>query len=118
MVFFLITVKDLLLANMLGGNFYYNICASLFTPIPFIPSTSPIYGHLFMNSGNLISTDGRNLKNVTDTLYRNSRLTIGAGIALRFSILRAEFNYILPIAATTTDSVKHGFQFGIGMEFS
>lgn len=102
---------------MLGGDIFYNIGASLFTPLPFIPKVVPIFGHFFLNSGNLISTQGESIKDSFRGVVERTRTSIGVGIALKFSVIRAEFNWVYPLTTTTSDIQRTGYHFGIGMDF-
>ena len=50
------------------------------------------------------------------TLFRPS-VSVGVGIAARFTSFKLEINYGLPLIAHLSDALKPGLQFGLGMEF-
>lgn len=51
-------------------------------------------------------------------LFGGFSSSVGLGLAVRFSMLRLELNYCLPVTVCATDRVKPGFQFGVGLNFS
>jgi outer membrane protein assembly factor BamA len=44
-------------------------------------------------------------------------MSTGFGLILRFTSFRLELNYCIPLKSNLWDSVKPGFQIGIGMHF-
>jgi outer membrane protein insertion porin family len=56
------------------------------------------------------------MKNALD-LFTNPSVSCGMGLAARFTSFRLELNMALPLRITTTDGLKPGIQFGIGMHF-
>ncbi|KAJ3059737.1 hypothetical protein HDU98_004219, partial [Podochytrium sp. JEL0797] len=99
--------------DVVGGDMYAAAGISLFTPLPYLVDM-PIKGHLFANAGNMIKLDNdRDLNAASKKLFGSFSTAVGLGLAVRFSILRLEINYCLPISVTTTDSVKPGLQFGV-----
>ena len=111
---------------VLGGDTYWASGVSLFTPLPFM-DLDTFRGHLFANAGSLISLDRCRLialswflaLAIKDALLDLTRPSIAAGVGLlvRFSFLRFEVNYCVPVVVRETDVVKPGIQFGIGLEF-
>ncbi len=53
---------------------------------------------------------------MADLLHTPS-ISVGLGCMIRFSILRAEINYAVPIALHAHDLGKPGLQFGLGLQF-
>ncbi|KAI9339317.1 surface antigen-domain-containing protein [Obelidium mucronatum] len=105
-------------SDVVGGDMFTSAGISLFTPLPFL-SNYPIKGHLFANAGNMVKFDNdRDLSAASKKLFGAFSTAVGLGLAVRFSILRLEINYCLPISVTSTDSVKPGLQFGVGLHFS
>ncbi|KAI9092890.1 surface antigen-domain-containing protein [Phlyctochytrium arcticum] len=103
--------------DSIGGDSYWGAGLSLFSPLPYLVG-KPIKGHAFINGGSLVSL------NTQQSFAENARrlvatpsISTGVGLAVRFSILRLELNYCLPLTATTSDSFKRGFQFGIGVTY-
>ncbi|KAJ3030481.1 UNVERIFIED_CONTAM: hypothetical protein HDU68_008897 [Siphonaria sp. JEL0065] len=104
--------------DVVGGDMFTSAGISVFTPLPFLANL-PIKGHLFANAGNMIKFDNdRDLNAASKKLFSAFSTSVGLGLAVRFSILRLEINYCLPISVTSTDSVKPGLQFGVGLHFS
>jgi outer membrane protein insertion porin family len=69
----------------------------------------------FINSGCLVPIDPKNIqKNISDFIG-NPSVSAGLGLVARFAGFRLELNYCLPLRITSTDSLKPGFQFGIGI---
>ncbi|KAI9343068.1 surface antigen-domain-containing protein [Zopfochytrium polystomum] len=105
-------------ADRVGGDMFVAGGVSLFTPLPYLVD-APIKGHLFANAGNLIQLDQDDP--ITDSarrLFGTVSSSVGLGLAVRFSMLRLEVNYCLPVTVTATDAVKPGLQFGIGLHFA
>ncbi|KAJ3011763.1 hypothetical protein HKX48_006657 [Thoreauomyces humboldtii] len=130
--------------DAIGGDAYWAAGLSLLTPLPYL-ADKPIKGHFFINGGSLApittstssstsssssssstsSTSTSSCASTTASLFeQNARrlasspcVSAGLGLAVRFSILRLELNYCLPIVAGLTDRAKPGFQFGIGISY-
>ncbi|KAJ3192258.1 hypothetical protein HK101_006817 [Irineochytrium annulatum] len=99
-----------------GGDAYFSGGVSLFTPLPYLVD-QPLKGHIFANAGNLVPMQPGRVDNTFRSLFNSFSSSVGMGIAVRFSILRLEINYCLPLTVTTTDAVKPGFNFAVGMAF-
>ncbi|KAI9199824.1 surface antigen-domain-containing protein [Polychytrium aggregatum] len=103
--------------DTLGGDAYWAAGLSLLTPLPYLVD-KPLRGHLFINGGNLIPVNTQKAAPETlAELFRYPSVSVGMGLAVRFSILRLEINWCLPVAATTTDNMKPGLQFGVGINY-
>jgi outer membrane protein insertion porin family len=50
-------------------------------------------------------------------MVRQPVVSAGLGLVYRHSIVRAELNVGVPVAASSTDGYKKGMQFGIGLSF-
>jgi outer membrane protein insertion porin family len=50
-------------------------------------------------------------------MYQCPTITVGAGLVYWHSIARIEFNFTLPLAAATSDRIRPGFGFGLGLHF-
>ncbi len=88
--------------------------AALQFPLPILPFNH-IRGQFFANSGVLTNLESFDFpKNLASAVPSTA---MGLGLAARFAGFKLELNYCLPIYACSTDSIKPGFQFGIGMEF-
>ncbi|KAJ3294022.1 hypothetical protein HK104_004013 [Borealophlyctis nickersoniae] len=104
-------------ADTVGGDAFWAAGLSLFTPLPYLVD-KPIKGHLFVNGGSLIPVDTTKATQETvRDLIRSPSVSTGLGLAVRFSILRLELNWCLPLIASQSDAVKPGLQFGIGLNY-
>ncbi|KAJ3253929.1 hypothetical protein HDU77_004319 [Chytriomyces hyalinus] len=104
--------------DIVGGDMFAAAGISLFAPLPYL-ADKPIKFHFFANAGNMIKLDdNRDIKAASRTLLSSFSTAVGLGLAVRFSILRLEINYCLPVSVTRTDSVKPGLQFGVGLHFA
>ncbi|KAJ3338384.1 hypothetical protein HDU91_001239 [Kappamyces sp. JEL0680] len=107
----------LTLDDAIGGNAYYAAGATFSFPLPIL---SPNYfrGQFFANAGTLVQTvDWSGIAKRDLQTLSNVSSAAGAGLVVRFAGFRLEMNYCVPLRITTTDKVKPGFQFGIGMHF-
>lgn len=80
-------------------------------------SRSILQGHLFLNAGNLTSTSNFSSLVFDKFLSIPESMSTGFGLILRFTSFRLELNYCIPLKSNLWDSVKPGFQIGIGMHF-
>lgn len=107
--------------DSLGADAYWAAGLHVYTPLPFRPGRGGlgdrIKTHLFVNTGNLIAFD-TNLpwRNRFNSLREKIRWSCGAGLVFMLGIARVELNYCVPIAQNT-DSVNHGIQVGVGINF-
>ncbi|KAI8051626.1 surface antigen-domain-containing protein [Syncephalis plumigaleata] len=104
--------------DMIGGNIYYTLGMSLFTPLPMVDSDR-FKGHLFANAGTLrlVSNDRQRIAEAIKGMYQHPSISVGAGLVYWHSIARIELNFTLPLAATTSDRIQPGFGFGLGLHF-
>ncbi|ODV60850.1 SAM complex subunit SAM50 ASCRUDRAFT_76213 [Ascoidea rubescens DSM 1968] len=111
---------DFLNVDRIGANFYYSSGISLFTTIPrFAPTLDSSFKfHTFLNFGKLIS-----IKNIAKhsnqffQLIRQPNVSTGFGIVFKHPSARLELNFVLPLAANQSDSIRKGLQYGIGLSF-
>ncbi|KAJ1913614.1 hypothetical protein H4219_005140 [Mycoemilia scoparia] len=110
-------------ADSLGGDMFYGFGAHILTPLTKIFGTPRLFGHLWVNGGNLSplviarGSGGKDLKTQINHLLYTPSIAAGVGFVYQHSFLRVELNYSIPLAATSTDSVKSGFQLGLGLNF-
>ncbi|KAJ3146274.1 hypothetical protein HDU86_000490 [Geranomyces michiganensis] len=108
--------------NSLGGNAYWAAGMSLFAPLPRL-ADKPIKAHLFANAGSLLpsapatTTTALPTTPSLSTLFNAPSVSAGLGLAVRFSILRLELNYCLPLVAAVGDRTAGGLQFGVGVSY-
>ncbi|KAI8825718.1 surface antigen-domain-containing protein [Fimicolochytrium jonesii] len=103
--------------DAIGGDAYWAAGLSLFTPLPYLRD-KPIKGHVFLNGGSLAQVNTATPPAETARIvFATPSVSAGLGLAVRFSILRLELNYCLPVTATRSDVLKPGFQFGIGVAY-
>jgi len=103
--------------DVIGGDTYWTTGLSLYAPLPKL-ADKPIKTHLFINAGSSILLNQKeSLSENVNRLIQTPSISTGFGLAVKFSVLRVELNYCLPIAITKTDDVKKGLQFGVGLNF-
>ncbi|OUM59607.1 hypothetical protein PIROE2DRAFT_46898, partial [Piromyces sp. E2] len=103
--------------DVIGGDTYWSTGLSLYAPLPRL-ADKPIKTHMFVNAGSSILLNQKeSLSENVNRLIRTPSISTGFGLAVKFSILRVELNYCLPVAITKTDDVKKGLQFGVGLNF-
>lgn len=108
--------------DSLGADSYWAAGLHLYTPLPFRPGRGGlgdnIKTHFFLNTGNLASLDtGLPWRNRLDVLREKMRWSCGAGLVFLLGIARVELNYCVPFRAQNSDSVNHGIQVGVGINF-
>ncbi|KAI8591407.1 surface antigen-domain-containing protein [Geranomyces variabilis] len=112
--------------DSLGGTAYYALGLSLFAPLPRL-ADKPIKAHFFANAGSLLPTTTTTTMTSSSSSSNNSlpasllssspSVSAGLGLAVRFSILRLELNYCLPLVARLGDRMAGGLQFGVGVSY-
>jgi len=103
--------------DVIGGDTYWTTGLSLYAPLPKL-ADKPIKTHMFINAGSSILLNQKeSLSENVNRLIQTPSISTGFGLAVKFSILRVELNYCLPIAVTKTDDFKKGLQFGVGLSF-
>ncbi|KAI8911110.1 surface antigen-domain-containing protein [Gorgonomyces haynaldii] len=100
--------------DSLGGEVYVGGSCGLQFKVPALPYHH-VRGQLFVNGGSLAPLQESLKKQYERLLYPS--IACGVGIACRFTSFKIELNYCLPLVANTTDQMKPGVQFGIGLEF-
>ncbi|CAH3131162.1 unnamed protein product [Porites lobata] len=108
--------------DSLGADTYWAAGLHLYTPLPFRPGRGGlgdrIKTHLFLNSGNLISLNTNvPWRNRLYALREKVRWSCGVGLVFLLGIARIELNYCIPFGAQSSDSVNHGIQVGVGINF-
>lgn len=98
--------------DAIGGAMYSCMGLSLFTAVPGLKNglDNNLKWHHFVNSGALIPT----------TNYRelaNQSVSAGTGLVYNHPAARFELNICAPIVARSTDKVRKGLQFGVGISF-
>ncbi|KAJ3215273.1 hypothetical protein HK099_006442 [Clydaea vesicula] len=94
--------------DSVGGDLFWAVGTSLITPLPYIRE-APLKGHFFFNSGKL-----SRFEKIEE--LKKPNLSVGLGLLCKFSFLRVEVNYCLPVVG---ESILHkgSIQFGVGTEF-
>ncbi|KAJ3303628.1 hypothetical protein HDU76_005323 [Blyttiomyces sp. JEL0837] len=104
--------------DAVGGDIHAIGGLSVFTPLPYLVN-APIKGHLFVNAASLNRLDqGKSIAENYQNLGKSFSSSWGVGLVVRFSMLRMEVNYCLPLTVTTSDLYKPGVQFGVGLNFT
>ncbi len=102
--------------DFIGGSLFVGSSVNLFFPIPRLPKHF-FQGHFFANAGSLVDRDSNSIHENFKQLLDTPRAAVGLGIAARFSNFKLELNYCHPLLIQAGDRVKHGLQFGVGLEF-
>lgn len=108
--------KDLY--DSVGGDAFLSYGVSIFTRLPFKRiAHSNFRLHWFFNGGKLINHNNANLLDVIKDLSTQHSTSIGFGLVLRHPVARFELNFTLPLTCHSGDSIRKGFQYGIGVSF-
>lgn len=103
--------------DSLGGDCFVSGGLSVFNKFPFVKSES-FKIHTFVNFGKLLPYDKNESLN-TNLKELLSKPAVGAGIGMVYlhPIARFELNFVLPISSHQNDSIRKGFQYGVGISF-
>ncbi|KAI8901917.1 surface antigen-domain-containing protein [Globomyces pollinis-pini] len=102
--------------DSLGGDMYYGLGLGFSFPLPVLP-VNFFRGHIFGNGGTLVPLKQGTFFESSKQLLFNPSVSSGIGLVARFTNFRLELNYCVPLRITSTDTLKPGLQFGIGMNF-
>ncbi|KAK6465718.1 surface antigen-domain-containing protein [Scheffersomyces coipomensis] len=103
--------------SSLGGDIFLNGGVSLISNIPGVSSDSNFKLHNFINYGKLVSMNKNDLTTSFKKLTNQYSISIGFGILYNHPMARFELNFVLPVTANRTDSIRKGIQYGIGVTF-
>ncbi|KAJ2441375.1 hypothetical protein GGF42_007316 [Coemansia sp. RSA 2424] len=103
-------------ADSLGGDAFYAAGLSLLTPLPRVEA---LRGHLWANAGQcaLLLNSPVARPGELSRFLTSPSASIGFGLVYRHSTVRAELSWCIPIAATSSDRLNPGLQFGLGFQF-
>ncbi|CAG62621.1 uncharacterized protein GVI51_M06809 [Nakaseomyces glabratus] len=108
--------KDL--QDAIGGDTFLSYGVSIFSKLPIKKfEDSHFRLHWFFNGGKLINHQNKPVIDTLHDLSRQHSTSVGCGIVLRHPVARFELNFSLPLTVSTEDSLRKGFQFGLGMSF-
>ncbi|SCV00834.1 LAME_0G12288g1_1 [Lachancea meyersii CBS 8951] len=108
--------KDLF--DSLGGDAFVSYGVSVFSRLPVKRwSESNFRLHAFVNGGRLINSNGCSAKSCVQALSREHSISTGLGVVFGHPVARFELNFTVPLTAHASDSVRKGFQYGIGLSF-
>ncbi|OBA19644.1 hypothetical protein METBIDRAFT_79643 [Metschnikowia bicuspidata var. bicuspidata NRRL YB-4993] len=102
--------------SSVGGDYFLSGGLSLLSHIPRTPKDSNFKFHTFVNSGKLVK-GGDTFPNVVKKLTKEHSISIGTGILYNHPLARFELNFVLPITAHSTDYLRKGIQYGVGISF-
>ena len=102
--------------SSVGGDFFVSGGLSLMSHIPKTPKESNFKFHSFLNFGKLIRGGGT-WPNVLKKLSREHTISMGTGILYNHPQARFELNFVLPLTAQSTDHLRKGIQYGVGISF-
>lgn len=106
------------LFDYIGGDASLSYGLSIFSRLPikrFYESNFRL--HWFFNGGRLINHNDCSFDDLFKKMASQHSLSTGVGLIFRHPVARFELNFTLPITAHSTDSVRKGFQYGIGISF-
>ncbi|SCU89722.1 LAFA_0E20340g1_1 [Lachancea sp. 'fantastica'] len=108
--------KDLF--DSIGGDAFVTYGISAFSRLPVARwSESNFRLHTFFNGGRLINSNGCSARSCLQALAQEHSMSTGFGLVFGHSIARFELNFSIPLTAHAGDSVRKGFQYGIGLSF-
>ncbi|GAA94490.1 uncharacterized protein L969DRAFT_68833 [Mixia osmundae IAM 14324] len=103
--------------DYIGGDLHWSAGYSLMTPIPG-KEHWPLKLHAFVNAGQLIAMDhNATLQQNVWRAVATPAVSTGLGLLYRHQIVRLELNLGVPLAASRSDGLRKGLQFGLGLSF-
>lgn len=102
--------------SCVGGDYFVSGGLSLISHIPRTPKDTNFKWHTFINFGKLVAGNRRPAEILKDLCTQHS-IGVGTGILYNHPLARFELNFVLPLAAHTTDYVRKGIQYGVGISF-
>ncbi|GEQ67832.1 hypothetical protein JCM33374_g1498 [Metschnikowia sp. JCM 33374] len=103
--------------SSVGGDYFVSGGLSLISHIPKTPRDTNFKFHTFFNYGRLVKGGGGSFSDVARKLSREYSTSIGAGILYNHPQARFELNFVLPLTAHSTDYLRKGIQYGVGISF-
>lgn len=104
--------------DTLGGDIYLSGGLSLFHKLPFISKESAFKIHEFINFGSLLPLEkDKSIQSTVKSLIEQPSVGAGFGLIFKHPVARFELNFVLPLSIHQNDSVRKGFQYGIGLTF-
>ncbi|TPX44362.1 hypothetical protein SeMB42_g04372 [Synchytrium endobioticum] len=106
-------------SDNIGGDIYWTAGLSLISKLPYPLNYDPFRGHAFINAGSarLLNHLTDIPSNVKSVFMDAPSISTGMGLIVKFSMVRLEINYCLPLTMTTSDSFKKGWHWGVGLSF-
>uniref|UniRef100_T1JDX0 Bacterial surface antigen (D15) domain-containing protein n=1 Tax=Strigamia maritima TaxID=126957 RepID=T1JDX0_STRMM len=107
----------------LGAKAFWSGAFHLYMPMPFRPGEGGFGDlfrtHFFINAGNIGDFSfGEDYHDNLTMLLDGLRVAYGIGLVLRIGqVARFELNYCFPLRVQKHDSIAHGLQFGVGVNF-
>jgi len=100
-----------------GGELMWSGGLSLISDIP-RKAHWPLKSHMFINAGRLDRLDlEKSLSATARDLFAKPVVSAGVGLIYKLDPVRLEVNFGVPLVASKTDTMRRGFQMGIGLEF-
>lgn len=109
--------------NHLGGNAFWRVALHVLTKLPSIRGNNwlanNVRGHCFIEAGGLANVGSSSIFKWLNGNLVPARITSGVGLVIKLGPYgRAELNYATPLKFGMSDSIHHGLQFGIGLNYS
>lgn len=99
--------------SSVGGDFFASCGLSVVSKIPRVSPNSNFKLHHFINAGKLFASKHE----LCSAFYKNYSVGVGSGIMYNHPMARFELNFVLPLCASSTDYVRKGLQYGVGVSF-
>ncbi|KAK6204750.1 surface antigen-domain-containing protein [Scheffersomyces amazonensis] len=103
--------------SSIGGDIFFTGGVSLISKIPGVSQESNFKLHNFINYGRLVSINKTDLSTSFKKLLGQYSVSFGFGLLYNHPMARFELNFVLPITANKSDSLRKGIQYGIGVTF-
>lgn len=102
--------------SSVGGDYFFNGGLSLISHIPKTPKDTNFKFHTFFNFGKLVR-GGDSFSDIIKKLTKEHSVSIGTGLLYNHPLARFELNFVLPLTAQSTDYLRKGLQYGVGISF-
>ncbi|SCU90763.1 LAMI_0E03510g1_1 [Lachancea mirantina] len=104
--------------DSMGGDAFLAYGFSTFSRLPIKRwSNSSFRLHAFFNGGRLISHGNSDIQTLAKCLFSQHSTSMGLGLVFAHPMVRFEINFTVPLTAHSSDSIRKGFQYGIGLSF-
>ncbi|ODQ81529.1 hypothetical protein BABINDRAFT_11659 [Babjeviella inositovora NRRL Y-12698] len=100
-----------------GGDMFLSGGLSVFSHIPRTAMDSNFKFQHFLNWGKAVPLDKSSSWQQNVRAFATPSVSAGVGLVFNHPMARFEANFVVPLQVSRGDSVRKGFQFGIGMSY-